>query len=51
VTPFNLPSGCVGGYYPEMNALMPLWYHDVDSKTPAAKGVPVRIRHPGAAPV
>jgi molybdopterin-dependent oxidoreductase alpha subunit len=44
VTPFNLPSGCVGGYYPEMNPLIPLWYHDVDSKTPAAKGVPVRIR-------
>ncbi|WP_285406119.1 FdhF/YdeP family oxidoreductase [Luteibacter sp. ME-Dv--P-043b] len=43
VTPFNLPSGCVGGYYPEMNPLMPLWYHDVASKTPAAKGVPVRI--------
>ncbi|MET0254765.1 MAG: formate dehydrogenase, partial [Luteibacter sp.] len=43
VTAFNLPSGCVGGYYPEMNPLMPLWYHDVDSKTPAAKGVPVRI--------
>jgi molybdopterin-dependent oxidoreductase alpha subunit len=43
VTPFNLPSGCVGGYYPEMNPLMPLWYHDVESKTPAAKGVPVRI--------
>jgi molybdopterin-dependent oxidoreductase alpha subunit len=43
VTPFNLPSGCVGGYYPEMNPLVPLWYHDVESKTPAAKGVPVRI--------
>jgi molybdopterin-dependent oxidoreductase alpha subunit len=44
VTPFNLPSGCIGGYYPEMNPLMPLWYHDVESKTPAAKGVPVKIR-------
>jgi len=44
VTPFNIPSGCLGGYYPEMNALVPLWYHDQASKTPAAKGVPVRIR-------
>ena len=44
VTPFNLPDGCVGGYYPEMNALVPLWYHDEASKTPASKGVPVRIR-------
>lgn len=45
VTPFNLPDGCLGGYYPEMNVLIPLWYHDRASKTPASKGVPVRIRH------
>ncbi len=44
VTPFDLPDGCVGGYYPEMNVLVPLWYHDKESKTPASKGVPVRIR-------
>jgi hypothetical protein len=44
VTPFNLPEGCLGGYYPEMNPLIPLWYHDVASKTPASKGVPVRIQ-------
>ena len=44
LTPFALPSGCVGGYYPEMNTLIPIWYHDKDSKTPASKGVPVRIR-------
>ena len=44
VTPFNLPDGCLGGYYPEMNPLIPLWYHDKASKTPASKGVPVRIR-------
>jgi molybdopterin-dependent oxidoreductase alpha subunit len=44
VTPFDLPDGCVGGYYPELNALIPLWYHDKASKTPASKGVPVRIR-------
>ena len=44
VTPFNLPKGCLGGYYPEMNVLVPLWYHDKASKTPASKGVPVRIK-------
>jgi molybdopterin-dependent oxidoreductase alpha subunit len=44
VTPFDLPDGCIGGYYPELNGLVPLWYHDKASKTPAAKGVPVRIR-------
>ena len=43
VTPFLLPRGCLGGYYPELNPLVPLWYHDQQSKTPAAKGVPVRI--------
>ena len=43
VTPFLPPDGCLGAYYPEMNPLMPLWYHDEESKTPAAKGVPVRI--------
>ncbi|MBO0748915.1 MAG: FdhF/YdeP family oxidoreductase [Porphyrobacter sp.] len=43
VTPFDLPRGTLGGYYPELNPLVPLWYHDELSKTPAAKGVPVRI--------
>ena len=44
VTPFNLPDGCLGGYYPEMNPLIPLWYHDAVAKTPASKGVPVRLQ-------
>ncbi|HEX3483946.1 MAG TPA: molybdopterin dinucleotide binding domain-containing protein, partial [Micropepsaceae bacterium] len=44
VTPFSLPDGCVGSYYPEMNPLVPLWYHDIESKTPGSKSVPVRIR-------
>ncbi|TCU51760.1 molybdopterin-dependent oxidoreductase alpha subunit [Novosphingobium sp. PhB57] len=43
ITPFLLPRGCIAAYYPEMNPLIPLWYHDEHSKTPAAKGVPVRI--------
>jgi molybdopterin-dependent oxidoreductase alpha subunit len=43
VTPFLLPRGCIGSYYPEMNPLIPLWYHDGESKTPASKSVPVRI--------
>ncbi|WP_198384385.1 hypothetical protein [Roseomonas sp. KE2513] len=44
VTPFSLPDGCLGAYYPEMNPLIPLWHHDQQSKTPAAKAVAVRIR-------
>ena len=43
VTPYRLPDGCLAGYFPELNPLVPLWYHDKLSKTPAAKGVPVRI--------
>ncbi|OWK32585.1 FdhF/YdeP family oxidoreductase [Sphingomonas mucosissima] len=43
VTPFLLPRGCIGGYYPEMNPLVPLSWHDEESKTPAGKSVPVRI--------
>lgn len=43
VTPFDLPNGCVGGYYPELNVLVPLSYHDQKSQTPASKGAPVRI--------
>lgn len=43
VTPFKLPDGCVAAYYPEMNPLLPLSHHDRESKTPAAKAIPVRI--------
>ncbi|RYH04461.1 FdhF/YdeP family oxidoreductase [Salipiger sp. IMCC34102] len=43
VTPFDLPSGCVAGYYPELNPLVPLSYHERESQTPAYKGAPVRI--------
>ena len=43
VTPYEIPDGCLGGYFPELNPLVPLWYHDEKSKTPASKGVPVRI--------
>jgi anaerobic selenocysteine-containing dehydrogenase len=43
VTPFDLPDRCVAAYYPEINPLVPLSYHDELSKTPAYKGVPVRI--------
>jgi len=43
VTPYNIPEGCCGGYYPECNPLVPLWHHAERSKVPAAKSVPVRI--------
>lgn len=43
VIAFDLPDGCVAGYYPELNPLVPLAHHDRASKTPAYKSVPVKI--------
>ena len=43
VTPYDIPPGCVGAYYPEANVLLPLWHYAKGSKTPAAKNIPVRI--------
>ena len=43
IVPYDLPTGTVVGYFPELNPLVPLWYHDRLSHTPASKGIPVRI--------
>lgn len=40
---YDIPAGTVAAYYPECNALIPLWQFAQESKTPAAKSVPVRI--------
>jgi molybdopterin-dependent oxidoreductase alpha subunit len=40
---YDIPRGCVAGYYPECNPLLPLWHHAKESKVPAAKSIPVRI--------
>nr|WP_294505871.1 FdhF/YdeP family oxidoreductase [uncultured Rhodopila sp.] len=44
VTPYNIPVGCIGAYYPEANALLPLSHYAEGSKTPAAKSIPVTVR-------
>jgi molybdopterin-dependent oxidoreductase alpha subunit len=44
VVRYDLPKGCVAGYYPELNPLIPIWHHEERSKVPAAKSVPVSIR-------
>jgi molybdopterin-dependent oxidoreductase alpha subunit len=44
VTPYEIPRGCLGAYYPEANVLMPVEHHAEQSHVPAAKSVPVRIR-------
>ena len=40
---YALPRGCVVGYFPELNALMPLSHHARESDVPAAKSIPVRV--------
>jgi anaerobic selenocysteine-containing dehydrogenase len=44
VRPYDIPLGCIAGYYPECNPLIPLWHHAKESKVPAAKSIPVRVR-------
>jgi molybdopterin-dependent oxidoreductase alpha subunit len=43
VTPYDIPTGCIGTYYPEANALLPVWHYAEGSKTPAAKSIPVIV--------
>ncbi|ABD86764.1 FdhF/YdeP family oxidoreductase [Rhodopseudomonas palustris] len=43
VVAYDIPEGCIGGYYPECNPLIPLWHHAEKSKVPAAKSIPVRV--------
>lgn len=43
IVAYNIPPGNCAGYYPELNPLIPLWHHDEQAKTPAAKAIPVRI--------
>jgi anaerobic selenocysteine-containing dehydrogenase len=49
VTPYDVPPGCVGGYYPECNPLVPLAHHAEESLVPAAKSIPIRLRLAAAA--
>ncbi len=44
VVEYNIPAGCIGGYYPELNGLISVEHHALDSHVPAGKSVPVRIR-------
>lgn len=43
VVAYDLPSGTIAGYFPELNPLVPLSLNEKLSNTPASKGVPVRI--------
>jgi len=44
VVPYNVPPSCLAGYFPELNVLIPLEHHALDSHVPAGKSVPVRVR-------
>ena len=50
VVKYDIPAGNCAGYYPELNVLIPLWHHDEQAKTPAAKAIPVRIAKPPELP-
>jgi molybdopterin-dependent oxidoreductase alpha subunit len=43
VIPYDLPRGCVAGYFPELNPLVPLEQRARESHTPASKSVVVTI--------
>ena len=43
VVAYAIPLGCIGTYYPEANVLLPTGHYAKESKTPAAKSIPVRI--------
>ncbi len=43
VTRYDIPRGCVAGYFPECNPLIPLWHHAQGSQVPAAKSIPIRL--------
>ena len=44
---YDIPSGSVAGYYPELNTLVPLKHFDRTSGTPSYKGVPVAVARAG----
>lgn len=48
VVAYDLPTGCVGGYYSECNVLMPIWHYAAGSKTAAVKSIPVTICSDGS---
>jgi molybdopterin-dependent oxidoreductase alpha subunit len=43
VVRYDIPAGCVAGYFPELNPLVPLWHKAVGSQVPGYKSVPIRV--------
>ena len=42
---YDIPRGCLAGYYPETNALVPLSSFAERARTPTSKSIPVVV-HP-----
>ena len=49
VTRYDIPVGCIAGYYPECNPLIPLWHHAEESMVPAAKAISITLSRTEAA--
>lgn len=49
LVPYDIPQGSVGGYYPELNVLVPLHSYGEGSFTPTSKSVLVSVRLRGEA--
>ncbi|PZO82240.1 MAG: formate dehydrogenase [Mesorhizobium amorphae] len=47
IVPYSIPSGSIAGYFPELNALIPVTHHAEDSFVPAGKSVPVLLSKEG----
>ncbi|MDQ2821760.1 MAG: FdhF/YdeP family oxidoreductase [Pseudomonadota bacterium] len=41
---YSIPQGCIAGYFPECNPLIPLWHYAKESMVPAAKAIDVRLK-------
>ncbi len=44
IVPYDIPRGCIAGYYPELNVLVPLTSAGEMSDTPTSKSVIVSLR-------
>ncbi|TCT40942.1 FdhF/YdeP family oxidoreductase [Martelella mediterranea] len=42
--PYDIPRGCLAGYFPELNVLVPLSSFGDLSETPTSKSIPVRLK-------
>ncbi len=48
LVPYDIPPGCLAGYYPELNALVPHGAFGEKSHTPISKSIRVRLRRDAA---